>query len=390
MKRKIAFCKLGSFSHTNESVEAFLRENFPDYEIEGLDLMKAIKRRPLVVLLNALLTALIYGPAVLRNRDERANFFFKTPFIWRQMGREISRYYADKRDELAFVLQTQSSFYAKVDDLPLYVYTDHTILCNLNYRIYDKREFASKKRLELEREMYAGARHIFVSAKHVEESLIEQYGCAADRVSTIHMGNNSPGRLSTDDVDPARFRRKNILFIGIDWERKGGPVLVEAFKRVREKHPDATLTIIGNRPPVSEPGVEILGRLPLGEVRAHFDRASVFCLPSLAEPFGVAALEAARNALPVVVTRTGGFLDYVEDGKSGFLVTPGDSVELAEALDKLLQSWELCQAFGLRGREIAIERFAWPVVGRKLADYVKQDLARHPATSAQSAAVAVG
>jgi len=137
---------------------------------------------------------------------------------------------------------------------------------------------------------------------------------------------------ATERIDSARFRAKNILFVGIDWKRKGGPVLLEAFRRVRHAHPEATLTIVGRSPEVTQPGVEVVGRLPLIEVARYYRSASIFCLPTLNEPFGLVLLEAFSYGLPIVATRIGAIPEIVEDGESGYLVGPQNTDELADRL----------------------------------------------------------
>src|SRR5207253_9039881 len=124
---------------------------------------------------------------------------------------------------------------------------------------------------------------------------------------------------------------KQILFVGVDWERKGGPELAAAFKLVRERIPAARLVVVGVSPKLDLPNCEIIGRVPLERVQEYFVSSSVFCLPSRIKPFGIACIEALMNRIPVVATRINALADMVEDHKSGRLVDCGDVEGLAGA-----------------------------------------------------------
>jgi glycosyltransferase involved in cell wall biosynthesis len=101
-------------------------------------------------------------------------------------------------------------------------------------------------------------------------------------------------------------------------------------------------------------------------VPRHLLDASVFCMPTRIEPFGIAPLEAMARRLPVVATRVGALPDFVEENQSGFLVQDGDSHALADALSRLLDNPEMCRRFGQRGHEIFRSRYTWEAVSDRL------------------------
>ena len=68
--------------------------------------------------------------------------------------------------------------------------------------------------------------------------------------------------------------------------------MVEAFRRVLQTHPDARLAVVGCSPSVNVPNCEIVGRVPVDKVAGYYPRASVRCLPSRLEPFGIVCIEA--------------------------------------------------------------------------------------------------
>src|SRR5206468_3105070 len=102
-----------------------------------------------------------------------------------------------------------------------------------------------------------------------------------------------------------------ILFVGGDFERKGGPLLLDWFRRAGRGR--CELDVVTRAAVPSEPGVRIhrgiVGNSP--EARSLFFAADVFVLPSLGECFGIASVEAMAAGLPVVTTDVGGSRDIV-------------------------------------------------------------------------------
>jgi glycosyltransferase involved in cell wall biosynthesis len=363
-RQRMLFVKLGSFSYTNERVLEQLNARFPDHDIETFDVKDYIKRKFGLAALNGLLEVMTYGPSVLTNPSERHAFFFLTPFMFQHLSSAVRRAFGARAQSFEFVLQTQGLFNSALPGRPFYIYTDHTIASHLEYPSPDRRLFRSKGLLALERALYNRADRIMVSAAHVERTLIREYRCDPKRVSTILIGANVEAATSSDDL--ARYAAGHILFVGIDWERKGGPALLAAFDKVAAAFPHATLTIAGCAPAVSHPRVRALGRIPRSEVAALLERSSIFCLPSLIEPSAGASVEAMAFKLPVVATHVGGFPGMVASGETGILVPPGDESALAAALGTLLASPERAREMGLAGYRRCCEFFTWDAVGARL------------------------
>jgi glycosyltransferase involved in cell wall biosynthesis len=84
-------------------------------------------------------------------------------------------------------------------------------------------------------------------------------------------------------------------------------------------------------------------RFTFSEISKAYALASLTVLPSVLEPFGLVILESMAMKKPVVVSRTGGITEFVKDGKTGMLFTPGDSKELAEKVIKILESKKISE-----------------------------------------------
>ena len=224
---------------------------------------------------------------------------------------------------------------------------------------------ALERLYDWERGLYRGALHIFTQGSEHASSVVSFYGVPEERVTTVGAGANF---AVLPELRHGR-REPVVLFIGRDWTRKGGPGLIEAFRKVRARRPEARLQIVGtDEAPSGEPGVELLGTIESRERLAElYARAAVFCLPSLYDPLGLSILEAMAHGLPCVVTDVGARREVVLDGETGVVVPPGDTESLADALIALLEDPEGAARFGAAGRERVERHLSWDAVGERMA-----------------------
>jgi glycosyltransferase involved in cell wall biosynthesis len=152
----------------------------------------------------------------------------------------------------------------------------------------------------------------------------------------------------------------------IKFVRKGQEVLVEAAARLKERGVRAKFVVVGSPSPGSEDHLTRLKQLiqdrglagdvvltgELADPKPAYAAMDVFVLPSAQpEPFGGVVLEAMGMARPVIATAMGGSLDQVEEGRTGFLVPPGNAEALADKLALLLADRSLRERMGIAGRE---------------------------------------
>lgn len=211
-----------------------------------------------------------------------------------------------------------------------------------------------------ERRLYQGAAHVFSFCAETTRTLVREYGVDVGRVTTTGAGINL--RSLPSQSEPPQTPR--LLFVGNDFERKGGRLLLDAFREVRRRIPEARLTLVGDRPQLEPPpGVEMLGRVDDRQRLSQIYRnASAFALPSIFEPYGLVLLEAMAFGLPVVATRTCGIPDIVRDGVDGLLVDRGDRQALTEALVTVLSDASRASTLGSAGRQRARQEFRWSEV----------------------------
>jgi glycosyltransferase involved in cell wall biosynthesis len=364
-EKKLVFIKAGDFSHTNQSVLQILSTNFPDFKIEVIDVLKGLisKKDPLAIYH----CFKEFGIDILMRKKSLSDSFLRTSYVFKKIKREIVKRIVNQ--EYSFTFQTQSIFDASVPGVPHFVYTDHTHLENFNYVGFNRQKFLGRKWIELERKIYHNATMNFTMSTNISRSIINDYSCSQDKVTCVFCGANV--QITKDEIfTENRYSNINILFVGIDWQRKGGPALVEAFKKVLNVLPDATLTIVGCSPDLNLPNCKVVGRIPLAELKKYYLEASVFCLPTTLEPFGIVFLEAMAHKLPIIATNIGAISDFIHEGRNGYLVEPNNPVMLSEKLIQLLSTPEKCKTFGEYGQKLFWEKYTWEKTGPKISENI--------------------
>ena len=369
-KKKIAYFLTGRIPFFVVIIADILQELFPEYEVEVINILKMVRARKDIVFINAFSMVSNFGLRVLTGKMDLAYAFFATPYIHDQM-KKLARKRVSSTEEYAFSFQSLSFYDASRPDLMHFIFTDHSALTNLTYPSFDKRDIPSAKWIAREKQTYQNAAMTFTISTILQRTLIEEYDCDPDKVACIGVGTSfkteaSPQRKAASG--------KNILFVGIDWERKGGPHLVEAFRKVLQVHPDAHLTIVGCKPDVDVPNCTSVGLIPVEEVKPAYEAASIFCLPTLREPFGVVFIEAFYYKLPIVATRIGAIPDIVDEGESGYLVEPGNIDQLADRLIDLLDDPDRSRRFGEQGYLKMEEKYTWEVFRNKLNQLIRAKL----------------
>ncbi len=368
MKLRGLFVTAGGFSLVNEQLKSALRSSAPDFEWTYFDAARdTFTDRPLAKLACHLLAAVQFAPIIARHRIPPRDLMVRLPYFQRCLTRAL----LTASRGVNFSLQTQSLYDARTEDRPNFLYTDHTHLANKRYDPPRPTWPVSDAWLRMEKSLYRNARVSFVTSSFAGTSIIEDYGVPGDRVAVVNSGCNT--ELPTS-IPPRDRPSRRIIFVGVEWERKGGPVLVEAFNAVRRRFPEASLDIVGCAPFPSRPGIVVHGRVDREAVPRFLEQADIFCLASTAEPSAVALVEASAYALPVVATRVGGTPERVLDGVTGILVEPSDAEALAQALCHLMANSELAWEMGSRGHEFALHEFTWTAVADKITSRLREEL----------------
>lgn len=191
----------------------------------------------------------------------------------------------------------------------------------------------------------------------------------AERVHIVPVGVDTD--LFHPDDTVQRIPGLIVTTASADVALKGLHHLIEALAALRETNPQAHLIVIGKAKEDSKAS-RTIERLELGEhiewvsgvsderIVELYNQCSVACVPSLYEGFSLPAIEAMSSAAPLVTT-TGGALSEVvgPNGEAALTVEPGDSAQLAQALQTVLGERDLAERLGAGGRQRVLEKWSW-------------------------------
>jgi len=203
-----------------------------------------------------------------------------------------------------------------------------------------------------------------------------QRGIEMDRFSPVHRDDELRRRIGLGPEE------KLILFVGRLVEEKDIDVLLRAAAMLEERGIAFRLAFVGDGPMAAEiarrkPDALLPGFLHGEDLSRWYASSDVFAFPSTTETFGNVILEAGASGLPVVCCRSGGPIDLVRPGETGFLAEPGDASGFATALERLLASPEEARRMGRAGRRYAA-RFDWQAVNRSLVDSYRRVIESTP------------
>ncbi len=372
VSRKLGLVTPGRLPHDYVMLEV-LRREFAALGVDAVTSWKLLapRRRSLAFRLrNRVVAYREFGPLAVRRRRRITNYTSWTSQYFNAIRDAAAERFSN--DACVFTFQTQSLFDASVPGIPHVVYTDHGVLASLDYPGFDRRDLLPRSWIERETSIYMNAAIVLTRSEHLAGILVERYGIPADKVVCVYSGGNVPPPPTPPFLDEARYAAKRILFVGLRWEVKGGPQLVEAFRRVLGVHPDASLTIVGSTPSVDLPNCRVVGSVPVADLPAYYEQASIYCVPSIRDPFGHAFIEALSYGLPVVTADYGAMPEFVRDGETGYCVPYRDIAALADRLIALLDDVALARRLGAGGYALTHERYNWESTGARIRQQVER------------------
>jgi glycosyltransferase involved in cell wall biosynthesis len=205
----------------------------------------------------------------------------------------------------------------------------------------------------LNRAVFRRASHLIAWSEWARRGLAEGYGIDASRVVVIPPGTQV-NAWTRPSGQPRGSGPVRILFVGADAERKGGLLLLEAFRVLRDTLP-IELDLVTRTRLESMPGVRVHGDLAANSdrLRRLYHEADVFCLPTEGDCLPLVLAEAAASGLPAISTSIAAIPEIVRHGETGLLIQPRDLEGLVLALRRLASDRELRLRMGERALALA-------------------------------------
>jgi len=244
-------------------------------------------------------------------------------------------------------------------------------------------DFGFFKRYYLSRLMLSHSANIYLSiTKQMRKDLL-RLGIPENKIVYF------PNSVDTKIFRPGTQKKDNtLLYVGRLTPNKCLHVLLKSLDYIRTS---THLVIVG--PPSWNHGyhqqllesieaenqkgkheITYLGCVDQAQLIECYQEASIFVLPSVFEPFGIVLLEALSCATPVVATYAGGIPEVVKDGENGILVPINNHLELAKAIQRLLDSKDERISMGQVGRRYVVENFSLEHNTKRLSDIYEKML----------------
>ncbi|GAA4590010.1 glycogen(starch) synthase [Actinoplanes octamycinicus] len=244
---------------------------------------------------------------------------------------------------------------------------------------------------DVERWLCAEADRVIVCSEYMRAEVIRLFGVPAERTEVVHNGVDAlRWRARPRAVAAARERYAGsdgplVSLAGRLVYEKGVQHLLAAEPLLRERFPGLRMVIAGDGPYRAElerlagPAVTFAGFLTGHDLTALMAASDCYVVPSIYEPFGMVALEAAAAGTPVAVAATGGLAEIVEDRVTGVKFPPGDPEALAGAVAGVLADRDHARALAWRARQRVVDDYNWPSIAARTA--AVYDSTRPPGSS---------
>ncbi|MEA2169658.1 MAG: alpha-maltose-phosphate synthase [Solirubrobacteraceae bacterium] len=285
---------------------------------------------------------------------------------------DVDRLLRERGPDHDVILQAQTLFGpgGAARHAPYVVYTDSTHALNQRYR-YEGDPTPGRRGVRLqerERGVVRAAAHVFTMSEFARASMVEDYGCDPAAVTAVGAGINLDALPR-----PAAPDRPRAIFVGIDFDRKGGNDVLAAWPAVTAAVPGAELVIVGPRPGAAIAGVRWAGRVEdRAELSALYASASVFVLPTRWDPWGLVYHEAMAHGLPCIGPDAFAVPEIIADGETGRLVPPRSPDAIAAALIELLSDPTAAERMGAEAQRRVRAAGTWSSVVGRMAPAITQ------------------
>lgn len=281
--------------------------------------------------------------------------------------------------------------------IPVYYYTDGTMaIMKGYYSEFSNWDFQTLKDAE-DAELIAATNAqktgggILATSQWAADSFIRDYGVKRSSVYVVRIGGNHMKEYKSSDINRIISDRiqniksmLRILFVGVDWERKGGPDFLELCRMLKKKGIHYHADIAGCTPEIPnelKTDVEVHGFLSKANpaqkkiLDALYQHAHFFILPTHAECTAVVFCESSAYALPSLSYQTGGLGSIIENGTNGFLFPLNNPVNMSDWVNFILMlqaSPKKYRQLCLSSYDFANHELTWKSVGNKIVKIITE------------------
>jgi glycosyltransferase involved in cell wall biosynthesis len=269
------------------------------------------------------------------------------------------------------------------------IYNDATFASMINY--YPGFSNLCSKTLRegniIDKNAFENADLLIFSSDWAAQSAIHDYNINQSKIKVIPFGANIENEYTESEISEIienRCNEKcNLLFVGVDWERKGGNIALEIANKLHSQNINIHLDIVGIKDmPISLPDfVTNHGFISkktddgMTKIMELYKNARFFIFPTRQECTAIVFSEAASFALPVITTKTGGTETIIKDNINGMTFNLSDSPEkYAEYIKRLISNQDEYKKLCFSAFNDYKERLNWNVAGKQIVNSIKEIL----------------
>lgn len=291
-------------------------------------------------------------------------------------AKQVEEKLKKQRPDILFA-PTASTIVANLNTkIPIISLSDATMAVMLDYYTgYTNLTSTSKKQaLEIEQKSIDKSTICIYPSDWAANSAINDFNANPSKIKRIPLGANMHLLPNLEDIDFNKSLSKlNFLFLGVEWERKGGPLVIETLNLLHHKGINVSLTICGCTPNLKTPfEINIIpfinknepeGEKKIGEL---FKQSHFLFLPSKAECYGIVFCEASAYGVPSLTFNTGGIGGAVEDHINGFKALDFKPDEFISYIENCIHSPEKYHQLCRTSRQRFEEKLNWNKFGDEL------------------------
>lgn len=304
-----------------------------------------------------------------------SNFSVITSFF---MSKKVERQLRNGNFDIAFIIGSELCAYLNID-FPILYLTDAVFSRMINY--YDSFSNLSKEGIKqgniIQKKCLDNADKIIVASDWAKRGCIEDYSINNNKIEVINFGANIENKLNIKSKSEVKVIE--LLFIGVDWDRKGGDFAIEVVDYLNQLNTQYhyRLKMIGSKPShsIANEDVEIYGFINKNNSEGLtlfskiISESDIFILPTKAECAGIAFCEASAYGLPSITFDTGGIANYVINDVNGYrLPTDSSYKEFAETIKHIVENEKYLDKLKESTRNYYSEQLSWDIWGHKVQE----------------------
>jgi glycosyltransferase involved in cell wall biosynthesis len=305
------------------------------------------------------------------------------PLILRDYGRQITEKLNSSKADIVFSAGSDSIAYLECNQ-PIIFWADATFANIIDfYPVYSNLCQESLQNAHLIQSMSLQKSQLAIySSDWAAQTAINYYNTDPEKVKVVPFGANIESNLTIDEIkSQIQSRPTNqckLLFLGMDWFRKGGDVALEVAEKLNNSGLKTELTIVGCQPSVDKPlpnFVKVLGFIPKStsegkkKIYQLIADSHFLILPSIADCTPIVFCEANSLGVPCLSRRVGGIPTIIKDDLNGKLFErDSDLIEYCEYIYNIFTNYNQYKELALSAFNEYESRLNWRVAGQKVKD----------------------